>query len=193
MSDQDPLEKFRELLERAQAAETADPTAMALATSDGEGRPRVRMVLLKGVDARGFAFFTNYGSGKASDLARNPRAASCFYWPALATQVRVEGSVERVDEAESDEYFASRPLGHKLAAWASRQSAVLADRRELIDRYQAAEARVGDGPVSRPPWWGGFRLRPESIEFWHGFENRLHDRLLYRREGEGWSSVRLNP
>ena len=193
MSDRDPIEKFRDLLERAHAAETADPTAVALATADGEGRPAVRIVLLKGVDTRGFVFFTNYGSGKASDLARNPRAALCFYWPALATQVRAEGAVERVDEAESDEYFASRPQGHKLAAWASRQSALLTDRRELIDRYQEAEARFGDGPVARPPWWGGFRLRPESIEFWHGFENRLHDRLLYRREGQGWSSQRLNP
>ena len=193
MSAQDPLEKFRELLAQAHAAETADPTAVALATADGEGRPAARIVLLKGVDARGFVFFTNYGSRKASDLARNPRAALCFYWPALSTQVRAEGAVERVDEAESEAYFASRPQGHKLAAWASRQSALLADRRELIERYDAAEARFGDGEVSRPPWWGGFRLRPESIEFWHGFENRLHDRLLYRREGEGWSSVRLNP
>ena len=193
MSDQDPIEKFRELLERAQAAETADPTAVALATADGEGRPAARIVLLKSVDTRGFVFFTNYGSRKASDLARNPRGALCFFWPALSTQVRAEGAVERVDEAESDAYFASRPRGHQLATWASRQSALLADRRELLERYHEAEARFGDGEVSRPPWWGGFRLRPESIEFWHGFENRLHDRLLYRRDGEGWSTVRLNP
>jgi pyridoxamine 5'-phosphate oxidase len=193
MNVQDPIEKFRELLERAHAAEAADPTAVALATADGEGRPAARMVLLKGADRRGFVFFTNYGSRKAGDLARNPWAALCFYWPALATQVRVEGDVERVDAAESDAYFATRPKGHKLATWASRQSAVLVDRRELLDRYHEAEARFGDGVVTRPPWWGGFRLRPSSIEFWHGFENRLHDRLLYRREGDGWSSVRLNP
>jgi pyridoxamine 5'-phosphate oxidase len=193
MNTPDPLEKFRELLERAHAAETADPTAVALATADGEGRPAARMVLLKGVDDRGFLFFTNYGSRKASDLARNPRAALCFFWPVLQTQVRAEGGVERVSEAESDAYFASRPQGHKLAAWASRQSALLGDRRELLDRYHEAEARFGDGEITRPPWWGGFRLRPLSIEFWHGFENRLHDRLLYRRETDGWSAVRLNP
>ncbi|HVQ31474.1 MAG TPA: pyridoxamine 5'-phosphate oxidase [Vicinamibacteria bacterium] len=193
MNPQDPLEKFGELLERAREAETADPTAVALATADGEGRPTARMVLLKGVDARGFVFFTNYGSRKAGELDRNPRAALCFYWPALATQVRVEGEVERTSEAESDAYFASRPRGHNLATWASRQSAVLADRRELLDRYHEAEGRFGDGEITRPPWWGGFRLRPVSIEFWHGFENRLHDRLLYRREGETWSVVRLNP
>ena len=193
MTAQDPIEKFRELLERAHAAEAADPTAVALATADGEGRPAARMVLLKGIDPRGFVFFTNYGSGKASDLARNPRAALCFHWPALSTQVRAEGAVERVEEAESDAYFASRPRGHQLATWASRQSAPLTDRRELLERYHEAEARFGDGDVTRPPWWGGFRLRPLSIEFWHGFENRLHDRLLYRREGESWSSVRLNP
>ena len=193
MSVQDPILKFRELLERAHAAEAADPTAVALATADGEGRPAARMVLRKGVDPRGFVFFTNYASDKASDLSRNPRAALCFYWPALATQVRAEGSVERVDEAESDAYFASRPRGHKLATWASRQSAPLADRRELLEQYHLAEGRFGMGEVARPPWWGGFRLHPESIEFWHGFENRLHDRLLYRRDGEGWSTVRLNP
>ena len=193
MTAQDPILKFRELLERAHAAEAADPTAVALATADGEGRPAARMVLLKGVDDRGFVFFTNYGSRKAGDLARNPLAALCFYWPALATQVRVEGAVARVDETESDAYFATRPQGHKLATWASRQSAVLADRRELIGRYHEVEARFGDGEITRPPWWGGYRLRPSSLEFWHGFENRLHDRLLYRREGEAWSSVRLNP
>lgn len=193
MSQEDPIEKFRELLDRAHAAEAADPTAVALATADGEGRPAARIVLLKSVDERGFVFFTNYGSRKASDLARNPRAALCFFWPALQTQVRAEGTVERVSETESDAYFASRPRGHKLAAWASRQSALLADRRELLLRYEEAEARFGEGEITRPPYWGGFRLRPEGIEFWHGFENRLHDRLLYRREGEGWSCVRLNP
>jgi len=193
MSAQDPFEKFSELFDRAREAETADATAVALATVDGEGRPSARMVLLKGVDARGFVFFTNYASRKASDLARNPRAALCFYWPALYTQVRAEGEVARVEEPESDAYFASRPRGHKLATWASRQSAVLADRRELLERYHEAEGRFGDGEIARPPWWGGFRLRPETIEFWHGFENRLHDRLLYRREGDAWTIERLNP
>jgi len=189
----DPIDKFRELLERAHAVEPADPTAVALATADAEGRPAARMVLLKMVDERGFVFFTNYGSRKAQDLARNPRAALCFFWPALQTQVRVEGSVERVEDLESEEYFASRPRGHQLAAWASRQSAVLEERRELLQRYEEMEARFGEGAIPRPPFWGGFRLSPQRIEFWHGFENRLHDRLLYRREGPSWSCARLNP
>jgi pyridoxamine 5'-phosphate oxidase len=189
----DPIDKFRELLERAHAVETADATAVALATADAEGRPAARMVLLKKVDERGFVFYTNYGSRKAQDLARNPLAALCFYWPALQTQVRVEGSVERVGDEESEEYFASRPRGHQLAAWASRQSAVLAERRELQQRYEEMDARFGEGVIPRPPFWGGFRLSPQTIEFWHGFENRLHDRLLYRREGAAWSCARLNP
>ena len=193
MKREDPIARFRELLERAHAAETADPTAVALATSDGLGRPAVRMVLLKGVDERGFLFFTNYGSGKAKDLGQNPRAALCFYWPALQTQVRVEGTVARAGEEESDEYFASRPRGHQLAAWASRQSAVLEERRELLERYREVETRFADSPIPRPPFWGGFRLEPSSIEFWHGFENRLHDRQLFRREAASWSGVRLNP
>jgi pyridoxamine 5'-phosphate oxidase len=190
---QDPIARFRELLERAQGVETADPMAMALATADGEGRPAARMVLLRGVDERGFVFFTNYGSRKATDLTRNPRAALCIFWPTLQTQVRVEGVAERVPEAESDAYFATRPLGHQLATWASRQSAPLKDRRELLERYHEVEVRFGEGPVPRPPYWGGFRLRAEAIEFWHGFENRLHDRLLYRREGKAWSCTRLSP
>jgi pyridoxamine 5'-phosphate oxidase len=193
MSETDPIARFRELLDRARQVESADPTAMALATADAEGRPAARMVLLKGVDERGFVFYTNYGSRKASDLSRNPRAALCVFWPVLQTQVRVEGGTERLSEAESDAYFATRPLGHRLAAWASRQSAPLTDRRELLDRYREVEQRFGDGSIPRPPFWGGLRVRPETIEFWHGFENRLHDRLLYRREGPAWSTVRLNP
>lgn len=193
MSLPDPIEKFRELLERARAVEAADPTAVALATADPEGRPAARMVLLKEVDERGFVFFTNYGSRKAQDLGRNPRAALCFYWPSLLTQVRVEGGVERVGEQESDEYFATRPRGHQLAAWSSRQSAPLRERRDLLQRYEEMEARFGEGSIPRPPFWGGFRLSPEAIEFWHGFESRLHDRLLYRREGRSWSCARLNP
>lgn len=193
MSAPDPIDRFRELLEQARNTEAHDATAVALATADAEGRPAVRMVLLKDVDPRGFTFFTNYGSRKANDLIRNPRAALCFYWPALYTQVRVEGEVSPVSEAESDAYFASRPRGHQLATWASRQSARLENRRELLESYQRAEARFGDGPIVRPPYWGGYRLGPVAIEFWHGFDNRLHDRLLYRRDGEGWSCDRLHP
>ena len=193
MSAPDPIDRFRELLEQARSTETHDATAMTLATADAEGRPAARMVLLKGVDERGFTFFTNYGSRKASHLTSNPRAALCVYWPGLYTQVRVEGEVGRVSEAESDEYFASRPRGHQLAAWASRQSARLENRRDLLESYEKVEARFGDGPIVRPPYWGGYRLWPLAIEFWHGFENRLHDRLRYRRDGQGWSGDRLNP
>jgi pyridoxamine 5'-phosphate oxidase len=193
MSETDPIARFRELLDRARQVESADPTAMALATADAEGRPAARMVLLKGVDERGFVFYTNYGSRKASDLSRNPRAALCVFWPVLQTQVRVEGGTERLSEAESDAYFATRPLGHRLAAWASRQSAPLTDRRELLDRYREVEQRFGDGSIPRPPFWGGLRVRPETIEFWHGFENRLHDRILHVREGASWRVERLSP
>lgn len=189
----DPIARFKDLLERARSAEAADPTAVALATADEAGRPAVRMVLLKGVDERGFVFFTNYRSPKAKDLEGNPRASLCFYWPTLQTQVRVEGRVLPVSDAESDAYFASRPRGHQLAAWTSRQSAVLEDRRELLDRYREMETRFKDARIPRPPFWGGFRLEPSSIEFWHGFENRLHDRQLYRREDAGWGAARLNP
>jgi pyridoxamine 5'-phosphate oxidase len=193
MNPADPVAKFKELFEQAQAREATDATAVALATVDASGQPSVRMVLLKGVDQTGFRFFTSYGSRKAAELAVNPRAALCFFWPGMYTQVRVEGSVVRTSEDESEAYFASRPRGHQLAAWASRQSAELGSRREILERYEEAEARFGDAVVPRPPYWGGFRLQPARIEFWHGFENRLHDRLLYRREGEGWTSVRLNP
>lgn len=193
MSAPHPIDRFRELLEQARTTEAHDATAVTLATADPDGRPAARMVLLKDVDDRGFAFFTNYGSRKASDLTRNPRGALCFYWPAMYTQVRVEGEVSRVSEAESDEYFASRPRGHQLAAWASRQSARLESRLDLIEAYEKTEARFGDGPIVRPPYWGGYRLWPVAIEFWHGFDNRLHDRLLYRREGGGWSCDRLHP
>jgi pyridoxamine 5'-phosphate oxidase len=193
MSVPDPIERFRELLAQAKAQETHDATAVALATADASGRPAVRMVLLKDADEHGLVFYTNYGSRKAGELGRNPQAALCFFWPVLYTQVRVEGLVSPVSEAESDAYFASRPRGHQLAAWASRQSAPLESRRDLIESYEQAEARFGEGKIARPPYWGGYRLHPSAIEFWHGFENRLHDRLLYRRSGETWSCERLHP
>jgi pyridoxamine 5'-phosphate oxidase len=151
------------------------------------------MVLLKGADEQGFVFFTSYASRKAAELERNPHAALCFFWPAMYTQVRVEGRTAKVSGEESDAYFASRPRGHQLAAWASRQSTPLEDRRELLGRYQEVEARFGDGPIVRPPSWGGYRLVPGAVEFWHGFENRLHDRLRYERQGTVWTCVRLNP
>lgn len=193
MSAADPIARFQELFAQARATEAADATAVSLATVDAAGQPSVRMVLLKGVDEDGFSFFTNYGSRKAGELAQNPRAALCCFWPGMYTQVRIEGSALKSTETESDAYFASRPRGHQLAAWASRQSAVLESRLELQARYEETEAHFGGGPIARPPYWGGFRLSPATIEFWHGFENRLHDRLLYKRDREGWSCDRLHP
>jgi pyridoxamine 5'-phosphate oxidase len=193
MADDDPIARFRELFEQARAAETHDHTAVCLATADAEGRPAARMVLLKGVDEAGFIFYTSYASRKGSDLALNPRAALCFFWPALYTQVRVEGRVERVSAEESDAYFTSRPRGHQLAAWASRQGEVLTGRHGLLERYDELAARFGEEPIPRPPYWGGYRLRPDRVEFWHGFENRLHDRILFSRTAAGWTESRLNP
>lgn len=189
----DPFDRFRDLFERARALEEGDPTAVALATADAKGRPSVRMVLLKGLDERGFVFFTSYESRKARELEDNPSAALCFHWPSLVAQVRVEGGVERVSDAESDAYFASRPRGHQIAAWASRQSALLGSREELWEGFRAAEARFAGADIPRPPSWGGYRLLPERIEFWHGFENRMHERILYTRDATGWREERLYP
>ncbi len=194
MSDsQDPIARFRRVFRRARGHEPGDPTTAALATADRTGRPSARIVLLKGVDPQGFVFYTNYNSRKARELERNPRAALCFHWSSLAVQVRIEGSVERVTAAESDAYFASRPRGHQLAAWASEQSAILPARRLLVARYRAVEARFRGRAVPRPPQWGGYRLRPRRIEFWKGVVNRLHERVAYQRGKSGWRSVRLNP
>ncbi len=193
MPNPDPLSRFRDLFERAQSIEEGDPRAMALATVDAQGRPSVRMILLKDVDADGFVFFTHYESRKAKELEANPRAALCCHWLALAAQVRVEGRVEKVTSEESDEYFAARPRAHQVAAWASRQSAPLGSRRELLERYHEADGRFAGSAIPRPPGWGGYRLRPERVEFWHGFENRMHDRIVYARRSGGWSVARLYP
>ena len=189
----DPLALFQRLFADAKAREPFDATAVALATSDRHARPSVRMVLLKGVDAECFVFFTNYGSRKAHDLDENPRAALCFYWPTLGVQVRVEGSIERESAAASDAYFASRPRGSQLAAWASQQSAPLRDRQALVSSHDAQCARFGEGPIPRPDFWGGFRLLPTQIEFWATQPYRMHDRLLYVRTGQGWQTTRLYP
>lgn len=189
----DPVARFRDLLERALSIEEGDPRAMALATADAEGRPSVRMVLFKGLETGDFVFYTSYESHKARDLETNPWAALCFHWLSLAVQVRVEGPVEKVAPKDADEYFTSRPRGHQIAAWASRQSAPLASRRELLERYRDVEARHAGEAIPRPPYWGGYRLRPERMEFWHGFENRLHDRIVYTRREGGWIVERLDP
>jgi pyridoxamine 5'-phosphate oxidase len=193
MTQDDPLGHFRELLSRAQSLEEGDPNVMALATVGADGHPSVRMMVLKDVDERGFVFFSSYRSRKARDLAHQPRAALCFHWPSIAVQICVEGRVERTSSEESDAYFTSRPRSQQLAAWVSRQSAPLASRSELLGQYRETDARYAESPISRPAHFGGYRLVPERLEFWHGHEHRLHDRVLYVRDAEGWTAERLYP
>jgi len=183
---QDPLEQFEHWFAEAKRAGVEVPEAMTLATADAEGAPSARMVLLKGAGEDGFVFYTGYGSRKSEELEQNPSAALVLYWRPLGRQVRVEGSVERVSEAESAAYFATRPRGSQLAAWASHQSQPLESREELEREYE-------DRDVPLPPHWGGYRLRPEAIEFWEHRENRLHDRIRYTRAREGWKVERLSP
>jgi pyridoxamine 5'-phosphate oxidase len=189
----DPLDQFQRWFTEAQAAGIRAPHAMALATAGTDGAPSARMVLLKGADADGFVFFTGYGSRKGGELAANPRAALLFYWDPLGRQIRVEGSVERVSPAESDAYFATRPRGAQLAAAASRQGRVLADRAELDVEVAQLEREHAEGEVPRPEHWGGYRLRPDTYEFWQHRESRLHDRLRYRSDDGGWVLERLSP
>jgi len=190
---QDPLELFEHWFADAKRAGVDVPEAMTLATATGGGVPSARMVLLKGADEGGFVFYTDYGSRKSEELEQNPRAALVFYWRPLGRQVRVEGSVERVSEPESAAYFATRPRGSQLAAWASQQSRPLGSREELERRYAELEREYEGRDVPLPPHWGGYRLRPEAIEFWEHRENRLHDRLRYTRAREGWKVERLSP
>lgn len=189
----DPVDLFREWYAAAEDAGIPLPESMALATATAEGRPSVRMVLLKEVDQEGFVFFTNYGSRKASELEANPQAALCFHWGPLERQVRVNGPVTRVSREESEEYFQTRVRGSRIGAWASEQSRPL-DRRETLEaRVRAMEERFGEGEVPLPPYWGGYRVRPVAIEFWQGRDDRLHDRLMFEREGTGWTTRRLYP
>ena len=190
---EDPVERFREGFREAEQAGVEVPEAMTLATASADGIPSARMVLLKDVDEEGFVFYSGYGSRKAGELEQNPRAALVFYWRQLGKQVRVEGQVERVSEAESAAYFATRPRGSQLAAWASQQSHPLESREELERRYAELEREYEGREVTRPPHWGGFRLRPDAIEFWEHRENRLHDRSRYTRAREGWHVERLAP
>jgi pyridoxamine 5'-phosphate oxidase len=189
--DSDPLRQFAAWFEDAGAAGVRAPEAMALATATADGGPSVRMVLMKGFDERGFVFFTGYESRKGAELSANSRAALLFYWDPLGRQVRIEGPVERVAEAESDAYFASRPRGAQISATVSPQSRVVESRARL--EAAAAELEARGGELRRPPAWGGFRVAPESYEFWQHRANRLHDRLRYRRDGGAWTIERLGP
>jgi pyridoxamine 5'-phosphate oxidase len=189
----DPIAQFGEWYERALAVEKPLPHAAALATASRGGRPSARMVLLKGFDARGFIFFTNYRSRKGQELARNGRGTLLFYWGSLERQVRIEGRVTKIARRESEDYFATRPRGSQLSAWASPQSETVPDRGTLEQRMSELARRYPD-QVPRPAYWGGYRLTPEAIEFWQGREDRLHDRILYRRtRGGRWKIERLAP
>ena len=191
--ESDPIALFEQWLRDAVAAQLPEPTAMALATASPDGAPANRMVLLKGVDATGFKFFTNYTSAKGEDLARNPRAALIFHWQPLGRQVRVTGRVNKLSAAASDAYFASRPRGSQLSAAASPQSRVIASRAELEAQVADLDARYAGGPVPRPRHWGGYRVRPDVIEFWTHRDDRLHERVRYRRTRGGWATALLAP
>lgn len=189
----DPIQLFLEALAAARDTEPFDPTAAALATADLFGAPAVRFVLVKRVDARGFVFYTNTLSRKARELQSNPRAALAFHWHTRGEQVRVEGAIERVDGDEADRYFGTRPRHSQIGAWASAQSEPIADRDMLDTRVIETEKRFDKTDVPRPPHWGGYRLRPARIEFWHDRQGRMHDRFLYTLNGDVWECTRLQP
>ena len=191
-ADSDPLVQFERWFDEARGTER-DPTAMTLATATPAGRPSARTVLLKGVDGGGFVFYTNYQSRKAGEMDVVGYACLLFFWPSVVRQISVAGAVSRVSGEESDAYFASRPLDSRLSAYASRQSAPLESRATLEAAFEnARRAHAGDA-VPRPPWWGGYRLVPDELEFWQGRESRLHDRLQYLKDGDGWRRQRLSP
>ena len=189
----DPFRQFEKWFAEAEAAKIAEPNAMTLATATRDGRPSARTVLLKGIDGRGFVFYSNYESRKGRELDAHPHASLVFPWIAMERQIVVEGSVTKVAREESEAYFHSRPHASQLGAWVSAQSSIIADRRVLEDSLKALEKKYAGQEVPLPPNWGGWRLAPETVEFWQGRRNRLHDRLRYRRQKDGWTIERLAP
>jgi pyridoxamine 5'-phosphate oxidase len=191
--DPDPIAQFRKWFDEARASGIPEPNAMTLGTADKNGRISCRTVLLKAYDDRGFVFFTNYGSRKARQIAENPHAALLFPWVALARQIEIAGPVEKISAAESLAYFLSRPVGSRLGAWVSDQSQVISSRNVLLTKYEELKKQFADGEIPKPGFWGGYRVIPETIEFWQGGGDRLHDRFLYAKKNRTWSHVRLSP
>jgi pyridoxamine 5'-phosphate oxidase len=191
--DPDPIVQFQEWFEKVIDADLHEPNAMIVSTASTDGKPSARTVLLKGYDERGFVFYTNYEGRKANEIEANPMCALLFYWGELERQVRIEGRASRLSGDESDAYFEGRPRGSRLGAWASEQSRPVEDRSVLEERVKALEAQYEGREIPRPPFWGGYRVEPDTIEFWQGRENRLHDRLVYRREDGAWRIERLQP
>ncbi len=192
--DRDPVRQFDRWMTDAIKAGVFEPTAMTLATATDDGRPHSRIVLLKHFDERGFCFFTNYDSAKGREMAKNPLAALCIHWPPLERQVRIEGAISKTTAAESDGYFQRRPRGSQLGAWISKQSGIIDSRKVLEDALVQITAKFEGRDVTRPPHWGGYRVKPASIEFWQGRQNRLHDRLVYTLQPDGaWKITRLAP
>ena len=188
----DPIEQFSAWFDVALKADILDPNAMTVSTVGADNKPSARVVLLKGFNKDGFIFFTNYGSKKGTDLAANPNAVMSFFWPQLNRQIIIYGSVEKTNRIESEKYFRSRPVNSRLAAWASEQSSKIETREILERRVDELREKFGDD-VPLPPFWGGFRLKPEKIEFWQGRQNRMHDRICYELSGKSWSRYRLSP